>query len=919
MREKLEAMRCSKEKIARERKKTRFYNAFCSLFTLHTRLYNYKTRIMIRLKYALIKKRISNAASSGLSELMFCVDRPPDADIGGGDSDACCDDRWPTAVAAAKKRRFVPSVSRRGRQRRDFQVCPDPSVHVVRGREEPLARHPVRKPSSPVMATRKNQAQPRDERRPREEEEEEQQRPRDLATLRDKALEVVLPTALVDACDFARFVEGATAAMEFIDKTFVLATELADRDREDDILELSFSPETLADDMRCVSTAFTAYWMEHADEMLKEIDLSMDDACAERLPTATVAFNVVALADVSRRILHPSTHLSVSPEELVTSATTAESFESVRRQLLVQSVKPIVSYTPSDLTRAMDSLCRSWNRISVDASLLRYVAALRLRYGMLIRCASRKTDKEAQWFDDAIETTSGWYRVPRVAFMEEMTHRFRAFTEIEWMRSVHGPAWTPEDLCRRLEISAKRGAIVSTIRDVVERGHTEEEEEDIGPSVQRDQPAVMRESRVSRSLGCDRVSQSLGCDPITVAENKPFDRKFAATAVLKVLRDYAEIVKGGGTIYTTFRSCYLEYLICPGDDGVFRTRNPNMTPSTNNILIAFRGSKLYAEANHTTLDEPHEMLQSAIDTDAAQTNNRRSRIDTRASYTLAQEVMGLCTFDCLMKGRFNVGWRERYTITRATYRNAKARGHLTDVSLPMLVVVANKYVVLYRGRLLETSSIFESIAWWLEIMRAETGGVLPTTPPQQTKMMSEEEEESARETFELVRDADPMALELDYPEGRNSNGNVDTDDASSQATAAADSTLWTDHHHKEDDDMPDIMEELERKTKCVDASALCMMPRRGAASFPVKMDRKRTCIVSDTSLYTNSETKQQLSREKRRRRRRMDDMTELSLQSDGKRLLSSSSSSSEMSDIDGGYASQAQQRPLKKPRIVLQY
>ena len=616
----------------------------------------------------------------------------------------------------------------------------------------------------------------------------------DIQSLRIKALSMELPETLIDAYDFARFVEGATVAMQFIDAAFIMLLEC--NGTMDDVY-------TMAEDINCVSHAFTVYWMEHANDMLREIDLSIDDVCPERISSATIALNVVASAEVVSRILRPTvdpwdnTDVGPSYETVVSATTTAESFDSVRNQLLVQTTKPILQYTPGELTRAIDALCRSWHRINVDTSVLRYVSALRLRYGMLIRCASPcsadiSCDSEAKYYEDRVATESGCYRVPRVAFMEEMTHRFRTFMEIEWIRNTHSPHWTDEELRTRLDMSVERGAMV-VLSTTTALQNIDEEGDNSGPSMRSSSSSIsninVKSTRLRRDEPEDNVPQ--------------FDPARGTLEVLKLLREYAELTKGGGTIYSAFRECYVEYLVCPGDDGVFRTRNPSMTPSTSNIIIALRGSKMFTEASKTTLVEPHEILQSALDTLTSPNLPSRRRMCSRSRYTLAQEVVGLCTFDCLMKGRFNIPWRERYIITRTTYRGARQSGQLNNTSLPVIIIVDNTYDVLYRGQLFKTNSVFESIAWWLEIMYSETNGIFP-------------QRDKTHEAFELVGE----------------DTTTDSDDESI---------------NYDNEGAP--LRDLERKTKYIDAKVLCLVPRTDMNTFPLRIDRKRRCTVANATSF----------------------------------------------------------------------
>jgi hypothetical protein len=191
-----------------------------------------------------------------------------------------------------------------------------------------------------------------------------------------------------------------------------------------------------------------------------------------------------------------------------------------------------------------------------------------------------------------------------------------------------------------------------------------------------------------------------------------------------MLRDYATAMAGSGTIEEQFRSKYMEFVICPGDDGAFRARNPNASPCTKNVIVACRGQRYFqgfvparglflislAAASERSASEPHEILADAaakLCKKSRRTAPLETNLNARSTARLHEEVAALCAFECLMKGRYNVPWKDRFVVSRSSYRTASEIGLLARDALPVLLVSTNAFDFLYGGRILRASSLFE--------------------------------------------------------------------------------------------------------------------------------------------------------------------------------------------------------------------
>jgi hypothetical protein len=390
--------------------------------------------------------------------------------------------------------------------------------------------------------------------------------------------------------------------------------------------------------------------------------LTENDLASDDASIDRMPTDVVAMSVVS---LAEVTRMALGSFPDFEKMTATSTFPSVRRQLLAQSAKLICEYGPSDLMRALDALCHAWQRIRVDCDVLAYTVALRLRFAMLMRCAVVGQPNEADrafLTEPASGDNDATPRLLTARFRQEMTHRFRALNDVSWISEQHH-LWTTQDELRA-----------------------------------------------------------------TIGSSDALDIRWSTRQVVCLLRDHATLVRGSGSASELYRKTYMDYLLGPGDPGVFQARNPDVRPTTQNVLKACRGGRFFAAASTMSNLEVHEILSDLADRMAS---GRAAEFDTvdvmndRSEVEMHEEIAGLCAFHLFMKGRYNVPWQDRFVISRAKYRTAKELGLVDDATLPTLVIVTNRYDLLFRGQILQTSSLFESIAWWLIVIKHVYNGTLP--------------------------------------------------------------------------------------------------------------------------------------------------------------------------------------------------
>ena len=92
--------------------------------------------------------------------------------------------------------------------------------------------------------------------------------------------------------------------------------------------------------------------------------------------------------------------------------------------------------------------------------------------------------------------------------------------------------------------------------------------------------------------------------------------------------------------------------------------------------------------------------------------------------------------NALFRGKYGISWSEEFLVTAS---NHSAYLETRDASkYPRILYVSNTFDLLYEDKRIKTSSFFESIALWLEIIRTIYAGRVPI------KLLSEKSLSSKR-------------------------------------------------------------------------------------------------------------------------------------------------------------------------------
>lgn len=404
----------------------------------------------------------------------------------------------------------------------------------------------------------------------------------------------------------------------------------------------------------------------------------------------------------------------------------AFSFAGVVRQNLAQFTKPIMEYTAKELLWALDSLARMWYSIEYDESVEEYISSLSLRYGILIRCGFGPDEygDESLRKRPANDGDKSVVCSPSKLFKDLATARLSALIGAGWRILLH----------RRVDISG----LCSVMKSALDR--------------QRGSADVFASQGIQNSL------RSAGERPL-------MNTDFAALQVAELLLRYTNESATLETSREYFSVKLVECSLCPGDMDVFSVKHRHMSKTPSNTLKMLRGDRFSREVfRKARLIGPEPFLRSAVSKLRQRLKEKSALGVIRSVTTLEEEIAGLCVMDTLFKNRHGVCWLEEFLITGHNHqtfvsegvipRECDERGLGPDVSysrLPRVAMLCNTFDLLFEGTLYHSSSVFETIAWWLEIISlVYCGRILKNSSTQNHIAMKKQGDDSRREFHDSV-------------------------------------------------------------------------------------------------------------------------------------------------------------------------
>jgi hypothetical protein len=445
---------------------------------------------------------------------------------------------------------------------------------------------------------------------------------------------------------------------------------------------------------------------------------------------------------------------------------TASSFASVCDQRIAQTTKRIVDYDEWDISEALDAIGHAWRRLRIDEDVEAYVTALRVRFGMLVLAGTdRASDRPAPSPSPCPSPSPSLSPSPSTPNNDD-DHGWPNAGALSPPQQAPSPAPSasmspppipsspvpPPAKKRRTDQSRpetisgalrQAGVLLGRVgrdgglRDVVSvqgRGSWgTPSARCVGEMAARflafaEMRSVARRNAVAWS---PMAAERFGLPPMGLPAvgseyvigfadriGSAYDIPRAAEAVARTLQLYAAETERYGSVPTVYRRKLQDTYVCPGEPGIVMARDPSADASTKNVVRIMRGSRIFSAIYERSREKPAAVLARA----AGRLGGPTRTHDVRSVTTSDEEYASLCCMHTLFKSRFGIDWTTWFLVTRATYREArKTRGIGGPKALPVVIAAWNTYDVLYRGAVLRTSSIFESMAWWLAIMRQDHG------------------------------------------------------------------------------------------------------------------------------------------------------------------------------------------------------
>ena len=503
----------------------------------------------------------------------------------------------------------------------------------------------------------------------------------------------------------------------------------------------------MSDTTMCLYSTFDRYWARHRGEMAIEEEMAEDDVGSDRVPAWVACFLTSTIAMVAGACISecctsledddedneqtgtkdPYERFEIMRDDVPFAQMTTASFSSVMQQRVAQTSKKIIDYDEWDIVEALESIGHAWRRLRIDADIEAYVTALRLRFGMLVLAAgpapiprvrtatttttvaatteTKKRQPLAEMTPTISASAAAKQKTETLVANAGLEHgrvgRHAAFRDTVRSRDGKKTCGVPSTRC--VGEMAARFLAFAEMRSVSRRN------------------AVGWSPMAARRFGIPDHGRAAvgGRYVIEFADRigKMVDIEAATYHVARSLLLYAQETEHYGSIPTSYRRRLAETYVSPGEPGVLSTRDPHSDSSTKSVLRMMRGGRFFGAVCERSQEKPAAVLARAL-TRLVEDRGGCVRNDLRSLSRSDEEFAALCAIHTLFGSRFGIDWSTWFLVTRATYRELrKTRDIGGDDALPVILIAWNTYDVLYRDAILRTSSLFESLAWWLAILR----------------------------------------------------------------------------------------------------------------------------------------------------------------------------------------------------------
>jgi hypothetical protein len=485
-----------------------------------------------------------------------------------------------------------------------------------------------------------------------------------------------LPQHMNTSDDYEKFSCASDYAMRLLDSAFHVAQ--------------SYNPipadlSRLQQAVALVSDEYSEFLFTHSSEFSTETQLTRGDLPSSWFPAIQICSYIYIVARMSVVALAPPSN---SKNITQFRKLDALCFEGIARQGLAQSIRPICEYTATDLVWAFDALSRAWFFIEHSPSIDAYVLALTVRAGMFLRtCATMEEFGDDKTLRSTPSSEKVWCSPTRM-FQSIIAARVCSFAGAAWRVNLYNHP-TQDQFSRFIVENAQTRAVAAA-----------------GPRRK----------------------------PMRVPT--PLDPRFGALNIAELLLRYCTESATSEVSADLFSKRMVDFSLRPGDQGVFVARHKHTSPTAGNIIRLIRGERFHREMEiRAKKIGPDVPLKAAVERLRKGIGHPCS---SRSDALLDEEVAAICVLDTLFKNRYGVEWITDYFVTGQNHTALTESGAVptsetaladTDemcLRLPRIAMLCNTFDVLYEGCRLRTRSVFESIAWWLDIVATVYGGSVPT-------------------------------------------------------------------------------------------------------------------------------------------------------------------------------------------------
>ena len=212
--------------------------------------------------------------------------------------------------------------------------------------------------------------------------------------------------------------------------------------------------------------------------------------------------------------------------------------------------------------------------------------------------------------------------------------------------------------------------------------------------------------------------------PILGSPLPPADASKLELEMAYLLLEYASRGANSPSIREEFNKLFTDFSTWPGDQGAFIAAYPYKMLSISNVCKILHGRSMRRQLFELANEEKGPQIALAQAVADLLVSPQKPRGGERSRTTFAAEIAALCTFNALFKGKYGVSWMTEFLVT--TKNHTEYVAHQASSLFPRIMYVGNTFELFFNNRRSETtSSVFMSLAMWLDVVRTAFDSRIP--------------------------------------------------------------------------------------------------------------------------------------------------------------------------------------------------